>query len=177
MKSPKYLVPDGTYMADPAAHVFNGKLFIYPSHDIESGIPENDNGDHFDMRDYHVLSLDSMDGPVTDHGVILDLKDIPWAGRQPFGQCLHLAAGALGEVAAVDVEGDGHRGVGGRRPAGIQLMRDPARGNQSFAREEHDRRARAALRDDLPRAKLPRRGRARRLGGVNPGSVPRRPGR
>lgn len=82
MKSPRYLVPDGTYMADPAAHVFNGRLYLYPSHDIESGIPENDNGDHFDMRDYHVLSLDSMDGPVMDHGVILDLKDIPWAGRQ-----------------------------------------------------------------------------------------------
>ena len=29
MKSPRYLVPDGTYMADPAAHVFNGKLY-YP---------------------------------------------------------------------------------------------------------------------------------------------------
>ena len=39
MKSPRYLVPDGTYMADPAAHVFNGRLYIYPSHDIESGIP------------------------------------------------------------------------------------------------------------------------------------------
>ena len=28
----KYLVP-GDYMADPAVHVFNGKLYIYPSHD------------------------------------------------------------------------------------------------------------------------------------------------
>jgi hypothetical protein len=69
-------------MADPAAHVFNGKLYIYPSHDIESGIPENDLGDHFDMRDYHVYSMDDPEGPVTDHGVVLDVKDIPWAGRQ-----------------------------------------------------------------------------------------------
>lgn len=69
-------------MADPAAHVFNGKIYIYPSHDIESGIPENDNGDHFDMRDYHVFSMDDVDGEVTDHGVILSVKDIPWAGRQ-----------------------------------------------------------------------------------------------
>ena len=66
MKSPRYLVPNGTYMADPAAHVFNGRLYIYPSHDIESGIPENDLGDHFDMRDYHVLSMDSIDGEVKD---------------------------------------------------------------------------------------------------------------
>jgi len=34
------------------------------------------------MRDYHVFSMDSVGGKVTDHGVALDLKDIPWAGRQ-----------------------------------------------------------------------------------------------
>jgi hypothetical protein len=81
MKKAKYLV-DHMYSADPAAHVFNGRLYIYPSHDIESGIPENDNGDHFDMRDYHILSMDDIDGEVTDHGVALDVKDVPWAGRQ-----------------------------------------------------------------------------------------------
>lgn len=81
MKIPRYLVPDD-YMADPAVHVFNGRLYIYPSHDRESNIPENDNGDHFDMRDYQVFSMDDIDGPVTDHGVVLDVKDIAWAGRQ-----------------------------------------------------------------------------------------------
>lgn len=81
MKKPRYLVKD-LYTADPSAHVFNGKIYIYPSHDVESGIPENDLGDHFDMRDYHVFSMDSIDGEVTDHGVILAVKDIPWAGRQ-----------------------------------------------------------------------------------------------
>ena len=70
------------YTADPAAHVFNGKIYIYPSHDIEAGIPENDNGDHFAMEDYHILSMESIDGEVTDHGVALHVKDIPWAGRQ-----------------------------------------------------------------------------------------------
>jgi hypothetical protein len=78
---PKYLTP-GIYTADPSAHVFNGKIYIYPSHDIESGIPENDNGDHFDMRDYHVFSMDKIEGECTDHGVVLDVKDIPWSGRQ-----------------------------------------------------------------------------------------------
>jgi hypothetical protein len=77
----KYLVP-GDYMADPAVHVFNGKLYIYPSHDCESGIGENDNGDHFNMKDYHVFSMDDIDGAVTDHGIVLEVKDIPWAGRQ-----------------------------------------------------------------------------------------------
>jgi hypothetical protein len=70
------------YTADPSAHVFNGKIYIYPSHDIDAGIPENDNGDHFAMRDFHVLSMDRIGGPVTDHGVAIDIKGIPWAGRQ-----------------------------------------------------------------------------------------------
>jgi len=76
-----YLVKD-LYIADPSAHVFNGKIYVYPSHDIESGIKENDNGDHFDMRDFHVFSMDKIGGPVTDHGVAIDKNDIPWSGRQ-----------------------------------------------------------------------------------------------
>ncbi|OFC69632.1 glycoside hydrolase family 43 protein [Alteromonas confluentis] len=70
------------YTADPSAHVFDGKLYVYPSHDVEAGIPENDNGDHFDMRDYHVLSMDIVGDAVTLHDVALSVKDIPWAGRQ-----------------------------------------------------------------------------------------------
>lgn len=70
------------YTADPSAHVFNGTLYIYPSHDIESGVPQDDLGSHFDMKDYHVFSMESIPGPVTDHGVALDIKDVPWAGRQ-----------------------------------------------------------------------------------------------
>jgi hypothetical protein len=81
MAQSRYLV-NHLYTADPSAHVFNGKIYIYPSHDVESGIPENDLGDHFDMRDYHVFSMDDIEGPVTDHGVVLDVKNIPWAGRQ-----------------------------------------------------------------------------------------------
>jgi hypothetical protein len=84
-KKSKYLsapLISAIYTADPSAHVFNGKIYIYPSHDIDAGTPENDNGDHFDMRDYHILSMDSINGKVTDHGVGLSIKDIPWAGRQ-----------------------------------------------------------------------------------------------
>ena len=82
MKSPRYLFPQD-YMADPAANVFNGRIYIYPSHDWESGVPENDNGDHFNMRDYHVFSMDDPEnGEITDHGVILQVEDIAWAGRQ-----------------------------------------------------------------------------------------------
>ncbi len=71
------------YTADPSAHVFNGKIYIYPSHDIDAkDVKEDDDGGHFAMRDYHVLSMDKIGGPVKDNGVALDIKDIPWAGRQ-----------------------------------------------------------------------------------------------
>jgi Glycosyl hydrolases family 43 len=70
------------YSADPSAHVFNGTVYIYPSHDIDAGVPEKDDGSHFAMKDYHVFSMDSIGGKVTDHGVVLDIKDIPWASGQ-----------------------------------------------------------------------------------------------
>jgi hypothetical protein len=78
----RYLLPTD-YMADPAVHVFNNRVYIYPSHDRDSGAAENDNGDHFEMQDYHVLSTDDpMEGEVVDHGKVLDVADILWAGRQ-----------------------------------------------------------------------------------------------
>lgn len=70
------------YTADPSAHVFEGKLYIYPSRDYDSGVPEDDMGGHFNMRDYHVYSMDRVGGEVTDHGVVLDVDDVPWASRQ-----------------------------------------------------------------------------------------------
>jgi hypothetical protein len=71
------------YTADPSAHVFNGKIYIYPSHDIDAkDVKEDDDGGHFAMRDYHILSMDKIGGPIKDNGVALDIKDIPWAGRQ-----------------------------------------------------------------------------------------------
>ncbi|WP_245735234.1 hypothetical protein [Pedobacter hartonius] len=56
------------YTADPSVHVFERKLYIYPSHNIDAGIPENDNGDYFAVDDYHIFSVDSVGAAVTDHG-------------------------------------------------------------------------------------------------------------
>ena len=70
------------YTADPSAHVFNGKLYIYPSHDLDVDIESNDNGDQYMMEDYHVLSLDNLDSPCVDNGEALHLKDVPWASKQ-----------------------------------------------------------------------------------------------
>jgi hypothetical protein len=70
------------YTADPSAHVFDGKIYIYPSHDIEAGIPFNDLGDHFGMEDYHVISMENPNGEAVDNGLALHVKDVPWAERQ-----------------------------------------------------------------------------------------------
>jgi hypothetical protein len=70
------------YTADPSAHVFNGKIYIYPSHDIDTDIPFDDLGSHFAMEDYHVISLDGIEGEATDNGVALHVKDVPWADKQ-----------------------------------------------------------------------------------------------
>lgn len=70
------------YTADPSAHVFNNKIYVYPSHDIETGVTSEGEGDKFDMKDFHVLSMDAVGGAVTDHGEVLNIKDVPWASRQ-----------------------------------------------------------------------------------------------
>lgn len=70
------------YTADPSAHVFDGKIYIYPSHDIDAEIPFNDNGDHFGMEDYHVFSMDTIDSATVDNGVALHVNDVAWAERQ-----------------------------------------------------------------------------------------------
>ncbi|HMU46700.1 MAG TPA: glycoside hydrolase family 43 protein [Chitinophagaceae bacterium] len=70
------------YTADPSAHVFNGKIYIYPSHDIDVGDAFDDLGSHFAMEDYHVISMDSPIDKAVDHGVALHVKDVPWAEKQ-----------------------------------------------------------------------------------------------
>ncbi|NBD25102.1 family 43 glycosylhydrolase [Paenibacillus sp. T1] len=70
------------YTADPSAHVFEGKLYIYPSHDLDHEQTSNDNGDQYDMEDYRVLSMDGLDAACVDHGEALHLRDIPWAKQQ-----------------------------------------------------------------------------------------------
>lgn len=70
------------YTADPSAHVFEGKMYIYPSHDLDHDMISNDNGDQYNMEDYHVLSIDGEGSPCIDHGEVLHVKDVPWAKQQ-----------------------------------------------------------------------------------------------
>jgi hypothetical protein len=70
------------YTADPSAHVFNGKIYIYPSHDVDAGDAFDDLGSHFAMEDYHVLSMDSPTSEAVDNGLALHVNDVPWAAKQ-----------------------------------------------------------------------------------------------
>lgn len=70
------------YFADPSAHVFNGKIYIYPSHDVKTDIPDDDLGSEYAMHDYRVLEMDRIGGKVTVGPVALDVKQVPWAAKQ-----------------------------------------------------------------------------------------------
>ena len=70
------------YTADPSVHVFNGKLYIYPSHDLDLDIASNDNGDQYMMEDYHVFRMEDMTKSPVDCGEILNVKNVKWAKMQ-----------------------------------------------------------------------------------------------
>lgn len=70
------------FTADPSAHVFDGKIYIYPSHDLPHEGEDNDNGDEYCMEDYHILSLDNLDAECVDNGEALHMKDVPWVSNQ-----------------------------------------------------------------------------------------------
>ena len=70
------------YTADPSAHVYEGKIYIYPSHDIPHNGEDNDNGDEYQMQDYHVFTMDGIDADCIDHGEALNMRDVPWVRDQ-----------------------------------------------------------------------------------------------
>lgn len=70
------------FTADPSAHVFNGKIYVYPSHDLAHEGEDNDEGDEYQMEDYHILSIDNLDAECVDNGEALNMRDIPWVSKQ-----------------------------------------------------------------------------------------------
>src|SRR6056297_2830083 len=64
------------FTADPTARVFNGKVYLYPSHDIPP-VEEQERENWFCMEDYHVFSSKNLTN-WNDHGVIVSQYDVPW---------------------------------------------------------------------------------------------------
>lgn len=65
------------FSADPTARVFNGKVYLYPSHDIVAPKDKNLRKDWFCMEDYHVFSSENLTD-WADHGVIVTQTKVPW---------------------------------------------------------------------------------------------------
>ena len=63
------------FTADPTARVFNNKVYLYPSHDINP--PFGQRQDWFCMEDYHVFSSEDLT-EWTDHGMIVTQNKVPW---------------------------------------------------------------------------------------------------
>jgi len=70
------------FTADPTARVFEGKVYVYPSHDIPAS-PGRGRTNWFVMEDYHVFSSENL-SDWTDHGVILNQTNVPWLNRTSF---------------------------------------------------------------------------------------------
>ena len=69
------------FTADPTARVFDGKVYLYPSHDIVP--PAGQRADWFCMADYHVFSSTNLTD-WTDHGVIVTQNAVPWVRRDSY---------------------------------------------------------------------------------------------
>lgn len=61
------------FTADPSADVYEGRIYVFTSHD-----PDDQDG--YDMTDYHAFSSDDLVN-WQDHGVVLDSANISWTDR------------------------------------------------------------------------------------------------
>lgn len=71
------------FTADPTARVFEGKIYVYPSHDIPVPPGSGARPNWFCMEDYHVFSSENLID-WTDHGVILTQSEVPWLTRMSY---------------------------------------------------------------------------------------------
>ena len=58
--------------------MFEGKIYVYPSHDIKAPPHYKGRPNWFVMEDYHVFSSENLTD-WKDHGVIVTQKDVEWA--------------------------------------------------------------------------------------------------
>ncbi|GAB3651241.1 glycoside hydrolase family 43 protein [Echinicola sediminis] len=70
-----------SYTADPAPMVYNGKLYLYTSHD-------EDNSTWFTMNDWRLYTTEDMVN-WTDHGAVLSYKEFSWGKMNAWApQCI-----------------------------------------------------------------------------------------
>ena len=67
--------PGFLYAADPAAEVYNGKVYVYCSHDVDTAV------NYSTMQDYVVLESSDLKTWI-NHGVVLKPREYSWAQGQ-----------------------------------------------------------------------------------------------
>ena len=70
------------YSADPSARIFEGKVYLYASHDILATESRGRVG-WFCMEDYHVFSSENLTD-WKDHGVIISQDKVPWVKSKSY---------------------------------------------------------------------------------------------
>ncbi len=70
------------FTADPSARVFEGRVYLYPSHDILAVEGKGRVG-WFCMEDYHVFSSANLTN-WTDHGIIVSQNKVPWVNSKSY---------------------------------------------------------------------------------------------
>jgi hypothetical protein len=70
------------FTADPTARAFNGRIYVYPSHDIPAR-PGRGRAGWFVMEDYHVFSSANLTD-WTDHGLVVSQYNVPWVDSTGF---------------------------------------------------------------------------------------------
>ena len=69
------------FTADPTARVFEGQVYLYPSHDIPAPPGSGARSDWFCMEDYHAFSSSNL-VDWTDRGVICNQTNVPWLNNR-----------------------------------------------------------------------------------------------
>ncbi len=92
------------YTADPSPMVYNGKVYLYTTHD-------EDNSTWFTMNDWKLYTTEDMVN-WTDHGVILSYKNFSWAKMNAWAaQCIERNGKFYMYVPITNKEGQGSIGV------------------------------------------------------------------
>ena len=73
---PNFIAPQDFFTSDPAAHVINGKVYLYTTHDPITATKLKNSYDYSYMYDYHCLTTTNFVDWV-DSGSIVNSDDIP----------------------------------------------------------------------------------------------------
>jgi len=71
------------FTADPTARVFEGRIYVYPSHDIKAPPEYKGKPKWFVMEDYHVFSSENLTD-WKDHGVIVKQTAVDWVDSSAY---------------------------------------------------------------------------------------------